>query len=242
MLYGVHPVTEALRHGGAGFDRVLLARDRRGSRAGEIHRLCREKGIPVHFVPAQALDRLTRQAAHQGVVAYVAARAYASLQELIDRAGEDAILVLADGIQDPRNLGAIVRTAGAAGAAGVVIPAHGSCGLTPAVAKAAAGALAFVPVAREGNLAALIPTLRERGFSVVGLDPRGEKVWSEADLTGRLALVLGGEGGLRPLVRSRCDHLVSLPMPGQVESLNVSVAAGVVLYEAIRQRKPGAGR
>jgi len=243
VLYGVHPVMEALQ-GNRPFERIVLPHRDEGSaggRVGQIHRLARERGIPVHFAPMAALDRLAGGERHQGVVAVLAARQTVSLDQILAGAPEPGLLVLADGVQDPRNLGAIVRTAAAAGAAGVVIPIHGACGLTPAVAKASAGALEVLPVAREGNIAEVVVQLKEKGWWVVGLDARGGELWTDPDYSLPTALVVGGEEGLRELVRHRCDRLVRLPLAPGVESLNVSVAAGIVLYEVRRQRSGGGG-
>ena len=250
VLYGVHTVLEGLRQGKVAFEQLVLSRGAKGpnpqpaqSRLGRVYRLAREGGIPVQFAPHATLDRLSGGGAHQGVVGVIAARPYASLEEVLARAvGSRALLVLVDGVQDPRNLGAILRTSAAAGAAGLLIPTHGACGLTPAVAKAAAGALEAMPVAREANLASSIHVLKERGFWVVGLDIRGDTLWTDVDLTAPTALVVGGEQGLRELVRRRCDRLIRLPVEPPIDSLNVSVATGIALYEALRQRRAGGGK
>ena len=250
LIYGFHATLEALDRGQVAFEKVILARGRADARGSRIHRLARERGIPVQFTPPRALDRLAGGMAHQGIVGVISAREYASLEDVLSRGVARGLLVLVDGVQDPRNLGAIIRTAGAAGAGGVVISSRGSCGLTGVVAKTAAGALESVPVARKPNLASVIPLLKERGFWVIGLDPMGDCLWTDADFTAPTALVLGGEEGLGVLVRRRCDRIVRLPVRPPVESLNVSVAAGVALYEVLRQRGanldmgvyPGAGR
>jgi len=236
-LTGIHAVREALASKRA-LDRILVARGRHGDRIAELVRLAREAGVPVRFEDRVQLDRLAGSEAHQGVVAVAAAKSAGTLGDLIAQAGPDALLVLLDGIEDPRNLGAIARSALAAGAAGVVIAERRAAGLTDAASRAAAGALEHLPVARVGNMARAMEELKEAGWWLVGLDERAEKTHTEQDLTGKIALVMGGEGkGLHELVRKRCDFLVAIPTVGPVRSLNVSVAAGVVLFEAVRQRR-----
>jgi 23S rRNA (guanosine2251-2'-O)-methyltransferase len=188
------------------------------------------------------LDRLAAIKDHQGVVALVAARAASSLDEIIAHAKKEnsrpGLIVLLDGVEDPHNLGAIIRTALAAGADGVVIPERRAAGLTDTVSRASAGALAHLPVAKVTNLVRAMEELKEAGYWLVGLDEEGEKDYTEVDYSTPTGLVLGGEGkGLHDLTRKRCDFVVSLPTTGPVKSLNVSVATGVVLFEAIRQRK-----
>ena len=236
-LTGIHAVREALASGRA-LERIIVARGRHGGRIEELVRLARERGVPVRFEDRAQLDRMAGREEHQGVLAVAAAKRAATLDDIIRAAGPDALLVLLDGIEDPRNLGAIVRSALAAGAAGVVIAERRAAGLTDTAARAAAGALEHLPVARVGNLARAMEELKQAGWWLVGLEERAEKSHTEQDLTGKIALVLGGEGkGLHELVRKRCDFLVSIPTVGPVRSLNVSVAAGVVLFEAVRQRK-----
>jgi 23S rRNA (guanosine2251-2'-O)-methyltransferase len=236
-LTGIHAVREALSSGRA-LERILVARGRRGDRIEELIRLARERGVPVRFEDRPQLDRLSGRDDHQGVVALAAAKRAASLDDLIAAAGPDSLLVLLDGIEDPRNLGAIVRSALAAGAAGAVVVERRAAGLTDTASRAAAGALEHLPVARVTNLARAMEELKEAGWWLVGLDENAEKLHTDQDLKGKLALVLGGEGkGLHELVRKRCDFLVRIPTVGPVRSLNVSVAAGVVLFEAVRQRK-----
>jgi 23S rRNA (guanosine2251-2'-O)-methyltransferase len=195
----------------------------------------------VRFEDRSQIDRLANSKDHQGVVALVAARVNSSLDEVLQRANDGAgshgLIVLLDGVEDPHNLGAIVRTALAAGAHGVIIPERRAVGLTDAVARASAGALAHLPIARVTNLARAMEELKEAGFWLVGLDETAEKNYTQVDYTSSMGIVLGGEGqGLHDLTRKRCDFVVSLPTTGPVKSLNVSVAAGVVLFEALRQR------
>jgi len=236
-LTGIHAVREALVSGRA-LERIVVARGRHGERIEELVRLARQHGVPVRFEDRAQLDRLAGREEHQGVLAVAAAKRAGTLDELIAAAGPDALLVLLDGIEDPRNLGAIARSALAAGAAGLVIVQRRAAGLTDTASRAAAGALEHLPVARVGNLARAMEELKEAGWWLAGLEEHAEKTHWEQDLTGRIALVLGGEGkGLHELVRRRCDFLVAIPTVGPVRSLNVSVAAGVVLFEALRQRR-----
>ena len=238
LRFGIHPVLEALRTGSP-LNRVLIARESSASqRLQEIVALCREHSVPVRFERRQVLDRLCGGAAHQGVAALGAAHQYRELEELLETA---RLLVALDGIEDPHNLGAIIRTAHAAGAAGVVVPERRSAPLTEAVAKAAAGALEYLPVARVGNLNRALETLKQRGFWIYGLDERGEHAYDAIDYALPTVFVLGAEGGgLHQQVRKRCDFLIRIPLAGRIPSLNVSVAAGVVLFEWKQRQAPGA--
>lgn len=241
-LTGIHAVRGAL-DAQRPIDRILIARGRQDSRVEEIVQLARKQNIPVRFEDRRELDRAANSKDHQGVVALAAARAVARLEDILDVANKSAghgckgLLVLLDGVEDPHNLGAIIRTALAAGAHGVVIPERRAAGLTDTVARASAGALSHLPVAKVTNLAQTMEELKEAGYWLIGLDERADKSYTEADYTSPVGIVLGGEGqGLHELTRKRCDFVVSLPTTGPVKSLNVSVAAGVVLFEALRQR------
>lgn len=228
LLIGMHPVREALK-AGRSIDRVLIAQGAGGARVQEIVDLCRERGIPVRFEQRSALDRAANGETHQGVVAFGAASRYV---DLADIAENTRLLVVLDGVEDPHNLGAVVRTANAAGAAAVIIPERRAAGLTETVAKAAAGALEYVPVVRVGNVTRSLEELKKRGFWIYGLDERGSEAYDKVDYATPTVLVLGGEGkGLHQLVRTHCDVLVRIPMAGTIPSLNVSVAAGIVLFE-----------
>ena len=219
---------EALRAGRA-LDRVVVARGAGGPRLQELIALCRERGIPVRFEPREQLDRAANGAVHQGVVAFGAAERSSSLEETAAGGGLHVVL---DGIEDPHNLGAIIRTAHAAGAAAVVIPERRAAGLTETVAKASAGALAHLPVVRVVNISRALEELKTRGYWIYGLDERGAQAYDQTEFQQPTALVLGAEGkGLHANVAKHCDFLVRIPMAGQVASLNVSVAAGVVLFE-----------
>lgn len=243
-LYGLAPVLEALRAGQRAIERVWIAEGARHNRLRELLELARKANVPVHFAPRVELARLAgADANHQGVVAIVAAARYTDADELLDalasRVGtnEPPLVVVLDGVEDPRNLGAILRTVECAGAHGVFVPERRAVGLTETVAKAAAGALERVAVARAVNLARLIEQLKQRNIWTVGTSADAPLPYTDWDWTQPSALFLGGEGtGLHRLVRERCDTLVSIPVRGSIESLNVSVAGGIVLYEALRQR------
>lgn len=236
---GIHAVREALEAGRA-LDSVLIVSGRRGDRIEELVQLARRRGVPVRFEDRAQVDRAAGSREHQGVVAFAAAKPTVGLEDLLKaaKASLAALLVLLDGIEDPHNLGAIIRTSLAAGAQGVIVTERRSAGLTDAVGRASAGALAHLPVARVPNLARAMEEVKEAGCWLVGLDERAEKSLTDLDLTGPVGIVLGGEGkGLHELVRTRCDFLASIPTTGPVRSLNVSVAAGIALFEVVRQRR-----
>jgi 23S rRNA (guanosine2251-2'-O)-methyltransferase len=240
-LTGIHAVKEALE-AARPIEHVVVAKGRQDTRAEEIVQLARRSGIPVRFEDRAQLDRLAGTRDHQGVVAVAAAQPAGTLEDIRASAnqekGKPGLIVLLDGVEDPHNLGAIVRTALAAGAHGVVIPERRAVGLTDAVARASAGALAHLPVAKVTNLARAMEQLKEWGYWLVGLDERAEKSYDQVDYSSPTGIVMGGEGaGLHELTRKRCDFLVSLPTTGPVKSLNVAVASGVVLFEALRQRR-----
>src|SRR5579864_4101848 len=235
VLSGIHPITEALR-AGRPLERLLVAQGAGGPRLQAIIDLARQAEVPVRFEPRLALDRLAGSSAHQGVVALGAAKKYVEL-EAVAQAG---ILVVLDGVEDPHNLGAIIRTAHAAGAAGVVIPERRAANVTDVVAKAAAGALEYLPVARVTNINRTLEELKERGYWIYGLDERGTEDYDRIEFSKPTALVLGAEGkGLHEQVRKHCDVLVRIPMAGKIASLNVSVAAGIVLFDWKRRRIEG---
>jgi len=201
----------------------------------------KSRGVPVRFEDRQQLDRVAGTREHQGVAALVAAKRAAELEDLLAANDGRGLLVLLDGVEDPHNLGAIVRSSLAAGAQGVVIPERRAAGLTDTVERASAGALAHLPIARVKNLVRAMEEMKEAGYWLVGLDERADKNYTEVDLKGPIGLVLGSEGeGLHELTRKRCDYLVSIPTSGPVRSLNVSVAAGVILFEVVRQRRSNA--
>jgi 23S rRNA (guanosine2251-2'-O)-methyltransferase len=238
-ITGFHAIEEALA-AGRPLDRILIAKGRHGERVEEIVRLAKSRGVPVRFEDRQQVDRATGTREHQGIAAVGAAKPAIELEGLLAARNPHGLLVLLDGVEDPHNLGAIVRTSLAAGAQGVVIPERRAAGLTDTVERASAGALAHLPVARVKNLVRAMEEMKEAGYWLVGLDERADKSHTDVDLKAAVGIVLGREGeGLHELTRKRCDFLVSIPTQGPVKSLNVSVAAGVMLFEAVRQRRAG---
>lgn len=237
QIEGRNPVLEALRAGRA-IDRLLVAEGTRPAFVEQLLALARGRGVRVEFVERAHLDDLARSRAHQGVLAFSAVREYADLEDILARGAHGPALIVAlDGVEDPQNLGAIIRSCDAAGADGVVLTERRSAPLGPGATKASAGAVEHVPVARVVNLARALETMKRAGLWIFGTDSRGDRVYHEVDLTGPTVVVIGGEGrGLSRLVRERCDFLLRIPMFGRVNSLNASAAAAVVLFEARRQR------
>jgi 23S rRNA (guanosine2251-2'-O)-methyltransferase len=232
-IIGINPVMEALR-AKRPLERLLIAKGAAGARIQQIVDAARQQGTPVRFEDRASLDRVAGTKTHQGVVALGASHRYAKLDDVLGA----PLLIVLDGVEDPHNLGAIIRTAHAAGAAAVVIPERRSAGLTETVVKAAAGALEYLPVVREGNLNRTLETLKKQGYWIYGVDERGTASYDTTEYGVPSAFVLGGEGkGLHDLVKRHCDLLVRIPMAGQSPSLNVSVAAGIVLFEWKRRRK-----
>ncbi len=228
MTAGIHPVREALRARRV-LEKVLIAKGTSGPRIQEIIELCREQSVPVRFELREALDRAGKGASHQGVIAYGAAHGFVDLNDVMEGAN---LLVVLDGVEDPHNLGAIIRTAHAAGANGVVIPERRSASLTETVSRASAGALEYLPIARVTNVSQTLESLKGKGFWIYGLDERSKALYNELEYARPTVIVLGGEGkGLHQGVQKHCDELVRIPMAGAVSSLNVSVAAGIVLFE-----------
>lgn len=240
FIAGRNSILEAL-HSGRSINRIFVAKgDRQGSII-QIAALAKEKGLIVQEVDKAKLDAMSGGVRHQGVVASVAPVEYAELEDILARAseqGEDAFLVLLDELEDPHNVGAILRTADAAGVHGVLMPKRRSCPLSGTVAKTSAGAVEYVPVARIGNVAQTIKQLQKQGFWVVGADMSGDSDYFAADLSGPIVVVVGSEGqGLGRLVKESCDLLVRIPMSGKISSLNASVACSLMLYEVVRQRR-----
>jgi len=238
VIIGRNPVLEALKSGHE-IDKLVVARDAEGSIL-KILGAAKDRRIPIHYTDKAGLDRICGGRAHQGVAAYVSAYAYCELDDIVARAeqkGEDLFVILLDGIEDPHNLGAIIRTANAAGAHGVVIPKRRSAGITDTVVKASAGAVEYTPVARVSNIVQTIEKLKAMGVWTYAVD-MGGGVCFDADLTGKIALVIGGEGeGVSRLAGEKCDYAVSIPMMGEIASLNASNAAAVLMYEVFRQRR-----
>ena len=237
IVIGRNPVSEAVRSGRV-IDKMLVQNGAEGS-VKKIVAMAKDAGVQVRFVEKAALDRLAPGRPHQGIVAYIAAHAYATVEDILKRAAStqtEPFVVLLDGLVDPHNVGAIIRSADGAGAHGVVIPSRRAVGLTEVVAKASAGAIEYVPVARAGNLSQTTDQLKQKGLWVTGLDMGGIP-YEEADLSGPLALVVGGEGqGLSRLVSDKCDQIVSIPMKGRISSLNASNAAAIIMFEISRRR------
>lgn len=236
-IVGRNAVTEALRSGRA-LDSVWIATGERNGSINAIRAKCREAGVPVKDVDVRKLTTVGG-ANHQGVVAFAACKEYASVEDILlraEQAGEPPFVLVCDGLEDAHNLGAVLRSAEAAGCHGVIIPKRRSVGLNATVAKTSAGAVEYVPVARVSNLTETLRRLKERGLWVYGLDMDGSQ-WCQTDLTGAVVLVVGSEGhGISRLVREQCDGILSLPMRGNINSLNASVACGIMVYEAARQR------
>lgn len=237
LVYGVLPVLEALRANPRRIDRIVVAEGTREHRLRDLTDLAQQNRIRIERLGRENFDRLAGDVNHQGVVACTASADYVSADQILANAGNIPLLVLLDGVEDPRNFGAILRTAECAGAGGVFIPERRAVGLTETVAKSAAGATEYVKVAKVRNLNRLIDELKERNIWVVGASGEAAKAYTEWDWRLPTALVLGGEGrGLHRLVAEKCDILVKIPLYGKIESLNVSVAAGIILFEARRQR------
>jgi 23S rRNA (guanosine2251-2'-O)-methyltransferase len=239
LIYGINSVSEALKTRGRAFEFVSIAKERHDLRLQRLIEECRKIGLPVRFLPRAELDRMAGNVAHQGVVAVTSAKQYSDLDDVITaKRGVYSLILVLDGIEDPHNLGAIVRTADAAGVDGLVIPERRAAGVSGTVTKVSAGATAHVPIAKVTNIARTLQDLKAQNIWAVGLDERAPQTYDSLDFNMNCALVLGAEGkGVHELVRKKCDFLVSIPMLGKVSSLNVSVAAGVVLYEIVRQRR-----
>lgn len=249
ILYGVHPIEEALRAGRRRFDHVLVARERHDARLEKLIAACREAGVRVRQESREQLTQMAGTSSHQGVVALVRPQEFLAIEDLFeapftDGAAQSARLVLAlDGVEDPQNLGALLRVADGAGVDGVVLTERRSAPLSPVAVKASAGAAEHLRIARVVNLVRALEDLKERNLWIIGLDERGTADYDQFDFTGDCVLVLGREGaGLHDLVKRTCDHLLRIPMAGGVSSLNVSAAGAVVLYEAFRQRRAGRAR
>lgn len=247
ILYGVHPVEEALRAGRRRFDHVLVARERQDTRLEKLVAECRQAGVRVRQESREQLTQMAGTAGHQGVVAVVRPQEFLAIEDLFEApkskdGGVAARLVLAlDGVEDPQNLGALLRVADGAGVDGVVLTERRSAPLSPVAVKASAGAAEHLRIARVVNLVRALEELKEKNLWIIGLDERGTSDYDQFDFTGDCVLVLGREGaGLHDLVRRSCDHLLRIPMAGGVSSLNVSAAGAVVLYEAFRQRRAAA--
>jgi 23S rRNA (guanosine2251-2'-O)-methyltransferase len=238
IIFGIHPVLECLKAKARPIERILVVQGASNRSLQKIIDLAREQRVPVRFEPKAGLDRQSGRGTHQGVLAVCASSATLDLEDLLGSLSASPLLVALDSIEDPRNLGAILRTSAASGVEGVLLTKDHSAGLSETVAKTAAGALDHLKIARVTNLVNALKTLKEKGIWIAGVETGQTKPYYELDCTMPLAFVVGNEdSGLRRLVRENCDFLVSIPTPGPIQSLNVSVAAGIVLFEALRQRR-----
>ena len=241
FIVGKNPVLEALRSGHA-INKIWISEGIQKKQINQVIDLAKENGIQFQFVPKKKLESLVDTQNHQGIVASVAAYEYAEIEDLFDKAkekGEEPFFLLLDEIEDPHNLGSIIRTADAAGAHGVIIPKRRAVGLTATVAKASTGAIEYVPVVRVTNLARTMDDLKKRGLWFAGTDAKGETDYREASFDLPIGLVIGSEGkGMSRLIKEKCDFLLQVPMVGKVTSLNASVAASLLMYEVLRKRNP----
>lgn len=240
IIYGIHPVREALTSPTIRFEKVLVYNRHPSPLLQSVLDIAQKKNIPLSFTDREALDRMAKGGLHQNIIGIIEETSYADLEEILLRPKEEgakALLLILDGIQDPQNLGSLIRTSLGCGVHGVIIPKDRAVGITPAVVKASAGATAHLPVARVVNIATTIDRLKEEGIWVYGASGDAKDMIYELDFTIELAIVIGAEGkGIRPLVKKKCDRLFSIPMKGPVSSFNASVSGGMILYEVMRQR------
>jgi 23S rRNA (guanosine2251-2'-O)-methyltransferase len=240
IIYGINPVLEALRAEGQRLNKIIIAEGKEGRFLGNLRQMAREKGIPVQVRPRGFLTELAATEHHQGVLAISGASPYSTWEDFLKKVrsvqGTATVLIL-DNIEDPQNLGSLIRTAEACGVQGVIIPKDRAVGITPAVVKASAGAAAHLPIVRVTNLATTLEELKTEGFWIVGADSRGEKSLYEMKFDMNVGLVIGSEGkGIRPLVLKKCDYTVAIPMRGKISSLNAAMAGAVILFEILRQQ------
>lgn len=239
IVEGRNPVLEALKSGRE-INKIFVANGNKEGSIKKIIGIAKDKGIIISYVDRNKINNLSKSDNHQGVMAFIAAYDYTNLNELletIDEANEDAFLIILDEINDPHNLGSILRTADAVGAHGIIIPKRRAVGLTPVVAKTSAGAIEYIPVCRVTNIARTIDELKERNIWIAGADMAGEQTHFNSNFKGKIAIVMGSEGkGISRLVKEKCDFLVNIPMKGKISSLNASVAASLLMYEVYKQR------
>jgi len=244
IIYGINPVKEALEGGIGGIRKIIVARGRGGENLGKLLKLAEGKKIEVEFREREYLDRLAGRAAHQGVLCFVPEFSYADLEDVMEHRQapfKDSLVLVLDSITDPQNLGTLIRSAHCFGVNGVVLPEDRAASVSPAVVKASAGATGHTLIARVVNIARALDTLKERGFWIYGAEAGAGEDILRVQYQGHVALVMGSEGrGLRPLVKKKCDFLISIPMGGRINSLNVSVAAGVILFDLYTKRMAGA--
>jgi 23S rRNA (guanosine2251-2'-O)-methyltransferase len=243
FIYGINPVLEALKAERKILDKVFIAEGRQGAPFQTLRQLAREKGIPIQVRPKEALTQLAKTERHQGVIGLPTESPYASFEDLLSAirsAQGHALVLILDGIQDPQNLGSMIRTAEASGAQGIIIPKDRAVGITPTVVKASVGAAAHIPVVRVTNLARTLEELKREGFWIVGADAGGEKNLYEMKFDMKVGLVIGSEGkGIRPLVLKKCDYTIFIPMKGKISSLNAAIAGAIILFEILRQQIAG---
>ncbi len=246
IIYGIHPVQEALKSSHFQIERILIGTQKPSPQIQSILDLANQRKIPVTLTATESLERMTQSGVHQNVVAFVKETPYTGVEEILSnwkKSGAKALLLILDGIQDPQNLGSLIRTALGCGAHGIVIPKDRSVGITPVVVKASAGAVAHLPIARVVNIAATIEALKREEIWVYGASGEAKDLLYQLDLDLDLAIVVGAEGkGIRPLVKKKCDRLFAIPMKGPVSSFNASVSGGMILYEAMRQRFANEGQ
>lgn len=240
IIYGINPVLEALRAERQALNKIIIAGGKGGAAFRTLRELARLRGIPIHANPQEVLSKLAGTGQHQGVVAYLAGSSYSTWEDLLEKIRGDqgeAVVLILDSIEDPQNLGSLIRTAEASGVAGIIIPKDRAVGITPAVVKASAGGMAHLPVVRVTNLANTLEALKKEGFWIVGADPRGDKNLYAMKFDMNVGLVIGSEGkGIRPLILSKCDYRITIPMKGKVSSLNAAIAGAVILFEILRQQ------
>jgi 23S rRNA (guanosine2251-2'-O)-methyltransferase len=240
VIYGINPVLEALKAERKLLNKICIVEGKHGAPFQILRQLAREKGIPIQVRPKEALTQLAKTERHQGVIGLPADSPYASFEDLLSAirlAQDHALVLILDGIEDPQNLGSLIRTAEACGARGIIIPKDRAVGVTPVVVKASAGAAAHIPVVRVTNLARTLEELKREGLWIVGADARGEKNLYEMKFDMNVGLVIGSEGkGIRPLVLKKCDYTISIPMKGKISSLNAAIAGAVILFEILRQQ------
>lgn len=240
MIYGIHPILESLKSGGEGIERIILARGKKSDAVKEILAVAERKGIAVKYDERAALDRLAEGKRHQGIICLCREFIYTPLEEIISQCTHSesgGLILILDSILDPQNLGSLIRSGHCFGATGVVIPKNRAAPVTPAVMKASAGSAGHAAISRVVNIGAAIDALKEKGFWIYGADVAKGQDIHNFDYQGRVGLVLGSEGtGLRPLVKGKCDFLITMPMAGRIDSLNVSVAGGILMYEIMRTR------
>ena len=240
IIYGIHPIEEALKSSHVQIEKILVGTRNPTSSLQSILHLADKRKIPVTFTTRDSLERMTKGAVHQNVVGFIKETPYTDLGEILSiwkKEGTKSLFLILDGIQDPQNFGALIRTASGCGVHGIIIPKDRSVGITPGVVKASAGAVAHVPIARVVNIVAAIDLLKKQGIWVYGASGEAKDLIYQLDLDIDLAVVIGAEGkGIRPLVKKKCDRLFSIPMKGPLSSFNASVSGGMILYEVIRQR------